>query len=57
WKRLKFKIKWQNEEYCVEITRNKIILKSLSSIRQPLSVKMFGKEYLLYPNQALKVTY
>ncbi len=57
WKRLRFKIKWQNEEYCVDITRNKIILKPISSIKQPLSVEIYGKEYLLYPNQVLKVTY
>jgi len=57
WKRLRFKIKWQNEEYCIDIARNKIILKPLSSISQPLSVEIHRKEYLLYPNQALKVTY
>ncbi len=55
WKRLRFKIKWQNEEYCIDIVRNKIILKPISSIRQPLSVEIYGKEYLLYPNQVLKV--
>ncbi len=57
WKRLRFKIKWQNEEYCVDITRNRIILKPLSPMRQTLSVEIQRKEYLLYPNQALKVTY
>ncbi|MBA7590432.1 Kojibiose phosphorylase [subsurface metagenome] len=57
WKRLRFKIKWQNEEYRIDITRNKITLKSLSSMRQPLSVEIHGKEYLLHPKQVLKVTY
>ena len=57
WKRLKFKIKWQNEEYCVEITRNTITIKALSSMRQPLSFEIFSKEYLLHPKQVLKVTY
>ena len=57
WKRLRFKIKWQNEEYRIDITRNKIILKPLSSMRQPLSVEIHRKEYLLHPKQILKVTY
>lgn len=57
WKRLRFKIKWQNEEYCVDITRNTITIKALSSMRQPSSFEIFSKEYLLHPKQVLKVTY
>ncbi|GAH85249.1 unnamed protein product, partial [marine sediment metagenome] len=57
WKRLRFKIKWQNEEYCVDITRNTITIKALSSMRQPLSFEIFSKEYLLHPKQLLKVAY
>ncbi|GAG61203.1 unnamed protein product [marine sediment metagenome] len=57
WKRLKFKIKWQNEEYCVEITRNKIILKSLSSISKSLIIEICEKEYILKPDEELRIIY
>lgn len=54
---VKFKINWRGKEYGIEIAKDRITLKPLSSIRQPLSVEIYGKEYLLYPNQVLKVTY
>ena len=57
WKRLKFKIKWQNEEYCVDITRNKITLKSLSHISKSLPVEIYEKEYILKPDEELKIIY
>ncbi len=57
WKRLKFKIKWQNEEYCVEITRNRIVLKPLSSISKPLPVEICENEYILKPDEELKIIY
>ena len=57
WRRLRFKIKWQNEEYRVDITRNTIILNPMSSIRQPLLVEIYGKDYFLRHNEILKATY
>jgi trehalose/maltose hydrolase-like predicted phosphorylase len=57
WKNLKFKITWRGKEYNIEITKNKITLKPLSSISQPLLVEIYDKEYLLHPNEVLKVTY
>ena len=57
WKRLRFKIKWQNEEHCVDITRNKITLKPLSSISKSLSVEVCEKEYILKPDEELKIIY
>jgi len=57
WKSLRFKIKWQNEEYCVDINRNKITLKPISSISKSLLVEIYGKDYFLHHNEILKVTY
>lgn len=57
WKNLKFKINWRGVRYEFNITKNTITLKPLVTLRQPLSVEIYGKEYLLYPNQGLKVTY
>jgi len=57
WKSLKFKINWRGKEYSIEITKNNITLKPLSSISQALLVEIYDKEYLLHPNEVLKVTY
>ncbi|MBU4509768.1 glycoside hydrolase family 65 protein, partial [bacterium] len=57
WKRLRFKIKWQNEEYCVDITRNTITLKLLSSISKSLPVEVCEKEYILKTDEELEITY
>ena len=57
WKNLKFKITWREEKYSIEITKNKIAFKPLSSIRRPLLVEIYGKDYFLRPNEILKVTY
>ena len=57
WKRLRFKIKWQNEEYCVDITRNTITLKPLSSISKSLPVEVCEKEYILKTDEELEITY
>jgi len=57
WKNLKFKITWRGEKYSIEITKNKIAFKPLSSIRRPLLVEIYGKDYFLHPNEILKVTY
>ncbi|HBY57019.1 MAG TPA: family 65 glycosyl hydrolase [Candidatus Atribacteria bacterium] len=57
WKSLKFKINWRGEKYGIEITKNKITLEPLSSIRRPLAVEIYGRDYLLHPNEILKVTY
>jgi len=57
WKRLRFKIKWHNEEYCVDITRNTITLKPLSSISKSLPVEVCEKEYILKTDEELEITY
>jgi len=57
WKNLKFKITWRGEKYSIEINKNKITFKALSSIRRPLLVEIYGKDYFLHPNEILKVTY
>jgi len=57
WKNLKFKITWRGEKYSIEITKNKITFKPLSSIRRPLLVEIYGKDYFLHPNEILKVNY
>jgi len=57
WKRVKFKIKWQNEEYCVDITKNTITLKSLSSMGKSLPVEIYGNDYFLHHSEILKITY
>ncbi|MBU4562795.1 glycoside hydrolase family 65 protein, partial [bacterium] len=57
WKNLKFKINWRGEKYSIEITKNKITLKPLSSISRSLLVEIYGKDYFLHPNEILKVTY
>ncbi|MEA3453449.1 MAG: glycoside hydrolase family 65 protein [Candidatus Caldatribacteriota bacterium] len=57
WKNLKFKITWRGEKYSIEINKNKITFKALSSIRRQLFVEIYGKDYFLHPNEILKVTY
>jgi len=57
WKNLKFKITWRGEKYSIEINKNKITFKALSSIRRQLLVEIYGKDYFLHPNEILKVTY
>jgi trehalose/maltose hydrolase-like predicted phosphorylase len=54
---LRFKINWRGEKYSIEITKNKIAFKPLSSIRRPVLVEIYGKDYFLHPNEILKVTY
>jgi hypothetical glycosyl hydrolase len=51
WKNLKFKITWRGEKYSIEINKNKITFKALSSIRRQLLVEIYGKDYFLHNNE------
>jgi trehalose/maltose hydrolase-like predicted phosphorylase len=57
WNRLAFQIRWRGEKYGIDISKNTIHLRPLSSPMQSLPVEVCGKEYLLRPDETLKITY
>lgn len=57
WESLEFNLFWHGNRCNIHIKRNIIILKTLSSIKEPFKVQICGKEYLMENSKELQINY
>ena len=57
WNSLKYNLTWRGTACHIEVTKDELLLKPLSSIREPFQVEVYGEKYLMETSKGLKIFY